>query len=567
MSTTKKIAKLYLQYKRYVVLLIVGIPIISKLDVWSQTMLGAIIDSIASLDAWFSTVGVYALAVVLLFVAKQMYSIIEQILSFHVVYDLRAKISEKVLRIKSESLSSYSAEEIMHMWNQDVQEIQSVSVKSILNFLILFFSAVLALLELREISVWFPLIALVVNILAILPVKVIGKKNRKWSEKERESQIEMNEKFYTILNAIRLVKSYGKEMDEIEEFKKKNSVFVDDKLASSLASRIYKSVSDAVKSIAPTLILIIANFQIRDGRMTIGDIVLAISLLGTVNKPFRESGNFFIDLKGIFFKFDSLFQFLEKEDEQSKGVIFDFNIPYEFEFEHVSYRMNDVGILEDINLTIEAGEKVAIVGESGSGKTTLNNLLLRICTPTSGRILMRGRDIHELDLYTYRKGIHYSQSNTYVMNGTIMQNLTLLGAEEDACIQAAEAIGFHEEIMAMADGYDTVVDASGSNISGGQKKKIAIIRALTKSCNLYVLDELTRGIDEAHALAIMNYLLDHILSTTIFTMHNFCAIERMDKIIVMKAGRVIAQGRHQELYQSCDYYRKLYDNRRRTGNG
>ena len=110
-----------------------------------------------------------------------------------------------------------------------------------------------------------------------------------------------------------------------------------------------------------------------------------------------------------------------------------------------------------------------------------------------------------------------------------------------------------------------MIDASTSNISGGQKNKIAIIRALTQESRLYILDEITRGIDESSAEFIMDYLLDNLDATVIFTMHNFQAIERMDKIVVMRNGHIIAEGKHEELYQSCEYYRRLYDSRKREG--
>ena len=196
----------------------------------------------------------------------------------------------------------------------------------------------------------------------------------------------------------------------------------------------------------------------------------------------------------------------------------------------------------------------------------MNNLLLRLYQPTEGKLLLNGCDAQEFNLQSYRRGIHYSQSNPYIANASIMENLMLLGASEDTCVQMAEAIDFHDEITALADGYNTVIDAGSSNVSGGQKKKIAIIRALTQKSCLYVLDEITRGIDDKAAVYIMNYLLDHITATTIFTMHNFLDIERMDKIVVMQSGRVVAQGKHEDLYYCCDYYRALYDNRRTTGN-
>ena len=567
MNTVKKIIRIYAPYKISILLLLIGIPVISKLNVYSQTMLGTIVDNIANADEWIKLAGIYTIIVVALFIVKQGYGVIEQRLSFKTIYTLRTSIAKKVLLIHSESLNEHSTNDILQMWNDDVEEIQNISVKSVFDFLILILSAFLALWELGNISIYFPLIALSVNILSILPIKIIGRKNKVHSQKERESQVAMNEKFYMILDAIRLVKTFGKEEEEISKFEQINSKYVDDKLAFSLSNRIYKSVISSLKAVAPTVILLMANFQIRDGRMTIGDIVLATTLLDTISKPFSEGGRFMINLKAIGFKFDHLFQFLDADEEQSAGAAFEENRPYEIEFKNVSYQANGNNIVEHINFSIGAGEKVAVVGESGSGKTTLSNLLLRLYLPSSGNILLHGRDIRELDLRAYRKKIHYSQSNTYITNASIMENLTLLGGEENLCIEMAKAIRFHDEIMAMPEGYSTVVDAGSSNLSGGQKKKIAIIRALAQNSQLYVFDEITRGIDEMAAASIMNYLLDYITGTAIFVIHNFHAMERMDKIIVMQAGHIVAEGRHADLYQSCNYYRQLYDNRKRDSNG
>lgn len=566
METTKKLVKLYSKYKLYIILLLISIPIISQMNIWSQTMLGAIVDSISDVDLWLPHAGVYTAVIVAYFLAKQVCSIIEQRLSFKVIYNLRAAIAEKVLHIKSEMLHQFSTDDVMQMWNNDIREIQTVSVSSIFNFLILVVSAILALITLGGISSYFPFIALSINILSMLPVKIIGKRNKQRSQNQRKSQVAMNEKFYTIMNAIRLIKTYGKEKMEVGQFELANSIYVDDKLSFFLSSRIYKSVITSLNSIAPTLILLIANFQIRDGTLTIGDIVLATSLLVTISQPFSAGGNFIINLKAIGFKFDHLFRFLEADNERSKGRLLDTNESYALVFNDVSYCVNSFNLLKNIAISIAPGQKVAVVGESGSGKTTLNNLILGLYLPTSGTLLLNGVDIREFDLQAYRKDIHYSQSNVYIYNTTIMQNLTLFGAKEDACVQISQAIGFHNEVISMENGYDTVVDASGSNISGGQKKKIAIIRALTQHSHLYVFDEITRGIDESASALIMNYLLDNIRTTAIFTMHNLDAIERMDKIIVMQTGHVIAEGKHEELYQACDYYQELYDNRKRDDN-
>ena len=229
----------------------------------------------------------------------------------------------------------------------------------------------------------------------------------------------MNEKFYTILNAIRLVKSYGKEEREINQFEKTSATYMDDKLSFFLSSRIYKSVVSALNSIAPTLILIIANYQIHNESLSIGNIVLSISLLTTINQPFSEGGNFIINLKAIGFKFEHLFQLLEKCDEKVEGKHLKTTSPYSFDFCNVCYIIDGFNLVENISISIASGEKVAVVGESGSGKTTLNNLILRLYDPSDGTILLNGTDIHKYDLYEYRKGIHYSLSNIYICAGTI----------------------------------------------------------------------------------------------------------------------------------------------------
>ena len=142
--TMKQIWSLYTEYKWHLCLLLVSVPLISGLDIWSQTMLGTIIDQISDTDAWRSTVCLYAVAITAMFIVKQGHLLVEQKLEFQIIYRLRAVIAEKVLRMNSTSLSAYSSDDVMYMWNEDVCELQAISVKNILQFAILVFSAVLS---------------------------------------------------------------------------------------------------------------------------------------------------------------------------------------------------------------------------------------------------------------------------------------------------------------------------------------------------------------------------------------------------------------------------------------
>ena len=278
MTTCKKILKIYAEHPLSICLLFLGIPVISQLNIYSQTLLGKIIDHITTADTWKRVALNYVITMTVLFTVRQLYTIVEQRLSFQTIHKLRSSIATKIMYINSASLDTYSTDDVMQMWNEDVCEIQALSLKSLLDFITFILSAALTLAELNKISFYFPLIALGVNLLTLLPLKILSQQNKKRAQDRRNAQVTMNEKFYTLLNAIRLIKMYGKEKEEISDFEKINTTFVDDKLSFSVSSRIYKSVVTAFKAIAPTIILLMANFQIRDGQMTIGDIVLATSL-------------------------------------------------------------------------------------------------------------------------------------------------------------------------------------------------------------------------------------------------------------------------------------------------
>lgn len=236
---------------------------------------------------------------------------------------------------------------------------------------------------------------------------------------------------------------------------------------------------------------------------------------------------------------------------------------YELTFENVGYSVNDKTLVSNLNFKVRKGEKIGIVGESGSGKTTLNNLLLRLYKPNEGDIKLNDVSVSTYNIEFYRRNIHYSQSDTYLINDSIYNNLTLFGASEDEVIEVAKDIGFHDEICNMEKGYDIIISPNASNISVGQKKKLEIIRAITNKKGIYIFDEITKGIDNKTADSIMMYILDRIKETTFITMHEMYGIEKLDKIMVMKSGHILSVGSHDELLISCDYYNKLYNNYKR----
>ncbi len=558
------IFKLYTKRKIFVAVLFIFIITISKLNVYSKTVLGDIVDNITVKDKFMNFIVLFVVVNVALYLINLLYSVVQKSFSFKIINELKLQLANKIIKMNFESFNKYDHDNIFQMWNKDVDELQNMSFETFFNYAMIILSAIFAITEFVKISIWIPCIAVLINLIGMYPIVLLTNRAKKAWKHLRDSEVNMNGKFSGLFDTIRLIKAFGKEEHAMVEFESCNEVFVDKQIDAMIVNRLHKSLISVIDTLAQVVILLFGSFSVMKGQMSIGDILVAITLLPILNQPFSETGRMLANLKALGVKIDNLLKFLSEEDEHLKGEAIELQEDYELSFENVGYSINDQSLVCNLNFKVRKGEKIGIVGESGSGKTTLNNLLLRLYEPTEGRIMLNGVDILTCNIKSYRKNIHYSQSNTYLINDTIYNNLTLLGASKDEVTQVAKDIGFHDEICNMESGYNTVISPNASNVSGGQKKRLEIIRAITNKKNIYIFDEITKGIDNETAHAIMMYILDRIKETMFITMHEMYGIKKLDKILVMKNGRILSVGNHEELLASCDYYNRLYNNDKRS---
>jgi ATP-binding cassette subfamily B protein len=238
--------------------------------------------------------------------------------------------------------------------------------------------------------------------------------------------------------------------------------------------------------------------------------------------------------------------------EQARGDI---------RYEHVSFsHASGSSVFEDLNLTIHAGETLALVGPSGAGKTTLISLLVRLHALEHGRITLDGHDVRTLAGSSLRRQIGYVAQDIHLFNDTVAANIAygLPDATMADIELAARRANAHDFIMTLSDGYETVIGERGSRLSGGQRQRIAIARAILKDAPVLVLDEATSALDNVSEAAVQDALESlRVGRTTVIIAHRLSTVLGADRIVVLKDGRVLAEGQHAELLANCPYYAEL----------
>ncbi len=529
----------------------------------------------------------YALSVVFQFVQQVLMIKVSQDL----VYNFRKEIEEKLNRLPIRFFDNHSRGDVLSRVSNDVENISSSLQQSLNQVVSSVITIVCVLYFMIRINFILTLVSLLVISSCFFLTKIISKKAKGYFSEQWASTGDLNGHIEEMFTGHILVKAYNKQESALEKFEKENNRLYKSSFKAQFISGIMQPAMSVLNNLNYVIICVVGGIWATNGTMTIGDITALISYSKQLMQPITQTAQIASTIQSTLASAERVFDLLDEEevvpDEQAaaaalalpenadvrlsdgESAVYELIDPRVITFEHVGFSYKaGIPLIEDLNITVRPGEKVAIVGPTGAGKTTLVNLLMRFYEVNSGRICIDGVDIRRIPLENLRAHIGMVLQDVWLNAVSIRENIAygfneaLTGREatEEEIIAAAKMAYVDHFVQTLPDGYNTVINDEASNISQGQKQLITIARAFLSNPSILILDEATSSVDTRTEVLIQNAMNKLMEGRTSFIIaHRLSTIRDADTILVMNNGSIIEQGSHEQLLAQKGFYYDLYN--------
>ncbi|MGM7700985.1 ABC transporter ATP-binding protein [Pseudalkalibacillus sp. Hm43] len=478
----------------------------------------------------------------------------------YIIYDIRQGLFKHIQRLSHRFFDQRSGGSILVRIINDVNSLQELFTNGVINLLMDFLLLVGIIIIMFVLSPQLTLaIMIILPIMFFISTRLRRNIRRSW-QTVRIKQAKMNSHLNESIQGIRVTQSYTQEKENMGFFKGVNGETFESWKDATKKSAVFRPFVEMSNAIGTAILIWFGVYLIQNG-MDYGVFVTFAFYLGMFWEPISRMGQVYNQLLVAMASSERIFEFLDEKpnvSERENAITFK-EIDGKIEFKDVEFAYDEKRkALNGINLTIGAGETVALVGHTGSGKTTIANLISRFYDPTKGAVEIDGTDLKDVKLDSLRQKVSVVLQDTFIFSGTIMENIRFgrPDATDEEVIKAAEAVGASAFIEKLDNQYETEVEERGNVLSVGERQLISFARALLADPRILILDEATASIDTETELKIQNALQTLLKGrTAIIIAHRLSTIRESDNIFVLDHGTLIEQGNHDELMkQKGEYY-------------
>lgn len=490
-------------------------------------------------------------------------------LSQQVIFDMKNQMYEHLQQMSHSFFTTEPQGDVITRMTSDIEGVQTVLTETLTTLVSNVLVIATTAAALFTINWRLALAGILIVPLMQIPTRLLGKRRWKLLKEAQGKKDEQNQHITETLgvSGSMLVKLFNREALENRRFRAVNRAVTDLTLKEQWAGQLHLALVQRLAAFGPVLVYLVGGLLLIGGGagLTVGAIVAAEALVLRLYSPVSSLFNIQVSLTRSFALFERIFDYYDREIEiqSCPDPVRRDRVQGAVAFSHVDFAYRpDKPVLRDVTFTIPQGAVYALVGPSGAGKTTVTNLIPRLFDPTGGCVSIDGVDVRRYDLSDLRRSVGIVTQDTYLFNGTVRENL--LYAREDASQEdlerACRAANIHDFILSLPEGYDSLVGNRGLKLSGGEKQRVSIARAILKDPSILILDEATSSLDSISENCIQSAVEPLLRGrTSLIIAHRLSTVLSADRILVLQDGRLVDQGSHRELLARSGIYAELYE--------
>lgn len=484
-------------------------------------------------------------------------------ITYQVVRDIRNEAFEHLQHVPLRFIDGHSYGEIVSRVISDVDQFADGLLMGFTQFFTGVVTILITLVFMFRINVWMGGVVVVLTPLSLFVARFISKKTYHLFVEQSETRSEQTSLIEEMIGNQQVVKAYHQEQDVITKFDEVNDRLQGCSLKATFFSSLTNPSTRFLNSLVYATVGLSGAFFAVRGSVSVGELSCFLAYANQYTKPFNEISGVITELQNALACAGRVLDLIAEPVEKEETVDVLSAVKGEVEMENVYFSYTaDKKLVEDFNLKVKPGQRIAIVGPTGCGKTTLINLLMRFYDTNYGKIMLDGINTRKVTRHNLRKNIGMVLQETWLKSGTIYENICIgkPDATKEEVMEAAKASHAHGFIKRLPKGYDTVIGQHGVSLSQGQKQLLSIARVMLCLPPMLILDEATSSIDTRTECKIQEAFARMMEGRTSFIVaHRLSTIREADMILVMKDGNIIEQGRHEELLEQDGFYANLYN--------